>query len=97
MQHTRIYRAWFPSVVTAFRGKVVEREKTIVKIAKAIVASLPCDPPKNDIIINSSLCVTHVLEWFYHKDHLFKYKRFKDGRCRHKIIVSSLLNSVARK
>ena len=68
MQHTRIYRAWFPSVIAAFRGKVVEREKTIVKIAKAIVASLPRDPPKNDIIIISSVCVTHVLEWFYHKD-----------------------------
>ena len=35
----------------------------------------------NNIIIKFSLCVVHV---FYSKDqNLFKYKRFKGGRCRY--------------
>ena len=73
------------------------RAKILFK-AKTIVTSLPrniySDRPKNNTIIKFSLCVVNVLKMFFIiKINLFKYKRFKDGRCRYKIIVSNHLKA----
>ena len=52
------------------------------------------DRPKNNIIIKFSSC---VIMSFTIKINLFKYKRFKDGRCTYKSNVKYILKSFIKK